>query len=144
MIVFPDNSVVWGLIQYRNPNSSTWNDLPCPAHGGLSYTISTIVDSGRDATGHVIGNVIGDDKYKLTITYPPLPDEVLRKVLNAFDNMKGGSFFNYIRFYDPSSGNRVTKYMYVGDRTFEPYQIDDVSTGIPAFWQNIKANLIEV
>ncbi len=130
-------------IRVRVRRSDSWIDLPTPAEEGVSYEIQTVVDDARNADGMMIGNPIGLDKIKLNIKYPPLTDDELHLIMSIFDRNQGGSFFVYVNFYDPRIQRRVTKYMYVGDRSFDPWIVPDVTTGIPNKWVNCQCNLIE-
>lgn len=124
--------------------NGTWHDLPVPAKDGLSYEIQTVVDAGRDATGTMIGNVVGTDKIKLNIKYPPLSDEDMRYIIGLFDKDGGGAYQVLANFYDPRRGYRVTKQMYVGDRSFKPYLVKSAADGVPYLWDDFECNLIEV
>lgn len=133
-----------GTIRVRKPNSSTWVDLPVPYHDGLSYEIETLVEDARDATGTFTGATVGYDKIKLNITYPPLDDDECRKVMSFFDRERGGVFKFYCNFYDPRVGARVTRFMYVGNRSFKPWIIEETTVGRPKKWIDVQANFIEV
>lgn len=131
-----------GHIQVKKTSNGVWVDLPVPKKDGVTYEIQTVVDDARDASGTFIGSTVGQDKIKLNISYPPLDDDELRKILSVFDRERGGKFRVYVRFYDPRVGARTTRYMYVGDRSFDPWKID--GNGKPVKWMNCKCNLIEV
>jgi hypothetical protein len=92
----------------------------------------------------MIGNLIGEDKMKLDITYPPLDSEQLGELLRLFDRQSGGSFINNVRFYDPRTNKRITKRMYVGERTYSPYIQPNPAVGTGALYDNITINLVEV
>jgi hypothetical protein len=137
-------AVKTGFVEIKAPGASTWKPTPLPSHGGLRYVISTAVDAGRDARGFLVGNVVGDDKMKLEITYPPLDAAQLGELLRMFDRSQGGSFINDVRFYDPRTNNRITKRMYVGDRGYSPYWAPYPGGGTGALYQDITINLVEV
>lgn len=117
--------------------------IPAPSYGSGGFTLSTLVDGGRNANGNFIGQVIGDDKLKIDVTFAELSPEELRRFLALFDRRVGGSFTNTFTVYDPALGRYRQALMYVGDRSGNPIMVND-STGLPKHFLNIKANLIEV
>ena len=52
------------------------------------------------------------------------------------------NFFVYVTFPDPVTNEFITIKMYCGDRTAEPYWIDE--DGHPTHYRNCKVNLIDV
>lgn len=46
--------------------------LPPPLLGSGNISISTLVDGGRNGNGNFIGQVVGDDKLKLEMSFPAL------------------------------------------------------------------------
>jgi hypothetical protein len=132
-----------GYIKIKKTLNGSWITLPTPKEDGVTYEIQTIVDDARNSAGNVIGNPVGTDKIKLNIEYPPLSDDELHQVMSIFDRDQNGSFFVYVNFYDPRIQQRVTRYMYVGDRSFQPWIIDNPQLGTPRKWINCQCNLIE-
>lgn len=133
-----------GLIRVKKTANGSWVDLPVPKYGGLKIEIQTNVNEARDATATFNGETIGQDKIKLNIDYPPLDDDEARKVLSFFDRERGGVFKCYVNFYDPRIGGRTTRYMYVGNRSLEPWKCPVANNGKPEKWLNLQCNLIEV
>lgn len=112
-------------------------DFPSPRRGAKP-TVSTIVNTGRNANATVVGQKIGRDQYKLDgLEWPWLPADIWSRMLTVLDN-----FFVYVTFWDPVSDGQRTIKMYPGDRTGEPYWIDP-DTGKPLFYLNCKVNLID-
>jgi hypothetical protein len=132
-----------GLFKVKRTQADAWHNLPVPAEGGVSYEIQTTVDNARNANNTMIGNPVGTDKLKINIKYPPLTDSELNSIMSLFDREQGGSFFVYVNYYDPRIQSRRTSYMYVGDRSFEPWIVPSVNTGVPKRWVNCQCNLIE-
>lgn len=117
--------------------------LPTPALDSGNITISTLVDGGRNQNGNFIGQVIGDDKLKIEMTFNVLyPDEMMT-LLRLFDRRYGGAFVNRFKVFDPRINDYAYYNMYVGDRSGFPYMVDK-ATGKPKFWRQVKANLIQV
>lgn len=111
-------------------------DFPMPRRG-VKPTVSTLVDAGRNANGTVVAQRLGRDQYKIDgLEWPWLPAATWGRMLSVLNN-----FFVYVTFPDPVTGNRITIKMYPGDRTAEPYWVDD--DGNPTFYLNCKVNLID-
>lgn len=112
-------------------------ELPPPKRG-VKPTVITIVDSARNANGTVVGQRVGRDQYKIdSLEWAWLTAEEWSRILKVMSN-----FFVYVTFHDPVSNNLKTVKMYCGDRTAEPYYIDD--SGKPTHYTNCKVNLIDV
>ncbi len=108
-----------------------------PPKRGVKPTVATMVDAGRNANGTVVGQKIGRDQYKIdTLEWPWLPAETWSAMLQVLD-----SFFVYVTFCDPVSNGPITIRMYPGDRTAEPYWVDDEDK--PTFYRHCKVNLID-
>lgn len=111
-------------------------ELPSPKRG-VSVIVTTVVDSGRDANGTVVGQRIGRDQYKIDgLEWPWLSAAQWERILKILSN-----FFVNVTFNDPVTNNRKTIKMYCGDRTGEPYWVD--KNGTPTFYRNCKVNLID-
>jgi hypothetical protein len=112
------------------------HSFPSPKRGAKP-TISTFVNSGRNASGVVVGQKIGRDQYKLdSMVWPWLPAETWGEILTVLDN-----FFVNVTFTDPVTGKKRTIKMYPGDRTAEPYYLD--KDGNPTFYYNCKVNFTD-
>lgn len=112
------------------------NPLPSPKRG-VTPTVTTLVNSGRNANGVVVAQKIGRDQYKIdNLEFPWLSASEWSRILKILDH-----FFVYVTFYDPVTNGRKTVRMYVGNRTAEPYWVD--SDGKPLFYRNCKFNLID-
>lgn len=111
-------------------------ELPPPKRG-VHPIVTTVVDAGRNANGTVVGQRIGRDQYKIDgLEWSWLSAAQWSKLLSLLNN-----FFVMVTFVDPVTGNRRTIKMYPGDRTAEPYWVDD--SGKPTFYRNCKFNLID-
>lgn len=110
--------------------------LPYPKRG-VTPTVSTLVNAGRNANGVVVAQKIGRDQYKIdNLEFPWLSAGEWSRILSILDH-----FFVDVTFYDPVSNGRKTVKMYTGDRTAEPYWVD--SNGKPTWYRNCKFNLID-
>lgn len=111
-------------------------DIPYPKRG-VQPVVTTIVNAGRNANGVVVGQRIGRDQYKLNnLEWPWLTAEEWGNILTLIS----GFYFN-VTFPDPVTGNAITVRMYCGDRSAEPYWVDE--NGNPTHYRNCKVNLID-
>lgn len=90
-------------------------DFPEPST--YSATTSTIVDSGRNVQGYVIGAVIRDDVARVDCTWNFITASDWADILAKFSPARGGSFYNNVTFYCQDTNSWVTREMYVGDRS---------------------------
>ncbi|HIR04223.1 MAG TPA: hypothetical protein IAD34_09205 [Candidatus Scatovicinus merdipullorum] len=112
-------------------------ELPPPKRG-VHPIVTTIVDSGRNANGAVVGQRVGRDQYKIDgLEWPLLTAAQWSRILSILSN-----FFVYVTFIDPVSNAPKTIKMYCGDRTGEPYWVDENEH--PIYYRNCKVNLIDV
>lgn len=111
-------------------------EMPTPKRG-LEPIVTTIVDAGRNANGAVVGQRIGRDMYKLNnLEWPWLTAEEWSRILSILSD-----FFVMVTFPDPVTNRLITLKMYCGDRTAEPYYLDD--SGMPTHYKDCKVNLID-
>ena len=111
-------------------------ELPPPKRG-VKPTVTTVVDSGRNANGAVVGQRIGRDQYKIDgLEWPWLSAEQWGQILTILNQ-----FFVYVTFPDPVTNAPKTLKMYCGDRTAEPYWVDE--NGNPTYYKDCKVNLID-
>ena len=110
--------------------------LPPPKRG-VTPTVTTVVNAGRNANGVVVAQKIGRDQYKIdSLEWPWLTAAQWAQILQLTNDF----FFN-VTFYDPVTNGQKTLRMYCGDRTAEPYWVDD--NGKPTHYRNCKVNLID-
>lgn len=116
------------------------NDVPLPIpKRGLSYTVTTTVDSSRNANAQVTGSKVGRDQLKLdNLEWAHLDATTWSRALKEFEKFKCR-----IRVFDPVSMTWITRYFYPGDRTFELWKADP-NTGQPLEYVNCKCNLIDM
>lgn len=93
--------------------------FPTPKRG-FKITVLTNVDSGVNALGAVVGQVIGRNQYKLdSMQWEGLDAAVWERMLEALE-----PFFIPVTFEDPQTRERRTITMYPGSRSGEPYWLD--------------------
>ena len=105
------------LSSFLNVNGYDW---PCPRRG-FSWTISTTVNSGRNASNAVIGQRVGRDLYKLdNMEWVGLTPKTRKMML---DSLK--PFYVPVTFEDMTNpGHAITITMYPGDRSGKPLFVD--------------------
>lgn len=114
------------------------NPYPTPKRG-LSFAVSTLVDSARNANGEVVGQKIGRDLQKLDgLEWGYLDAETWSSILKEFDK----AFYVTVSYPDMVNNVWTTRKMYPGDRTATPYRVDP-DTLFPTAYINCKVNLID-
>ena len=116
-------------------------DFPEPS--AYSGNTSTLVDSGRNVEGRMVGSVIRDDISKIEISWKYLTVEQWAAIQKCFRQSSGGKFINNVTFFDQSVGDWVTKQMYVNDRKANLFRRDPKTGGV-AGWVDVSLALIEV
>lgn len=112
-------------------------EFPAPQRG-LEFIVSTNVNSGRNANGEVIGQVVGRNQNKANnLVWPFLDAQTWAEMLQEFDD-----FFVIATIPDMVHNTWQTIKMYPGDRSAEPYWIDPV-TKLPTHYINCKVNIID-
>lgn len=114
-------------------------DFPDPS--AYSGNTSTLVDSGRNVEGKMVGSVIRDNVSKVEISWKYLTVEQWSKILKCFHGEE--NFTNNVTFFDQTAGGWVTKEMYVNDRKAGLFRRDP-KTGDVLGWTDCSLALIEV
>lgn len=114
-------------------------EIPTPSRG-LEVIISTAVNSGRNAENVVIGERVGRDTLKYNnLTWKWLTNAQWKKICGLFKN----SFFVVAKVWSPADGKFVKIKIYPGDRSGQPYWIDNDKKGEPIAWTDCKVNIID-
>lgn len=129
--------------EYPFTSLVTVNGFEFPEPSEYSGNTATLVDSGRNLEGKMIGAVIRDDVAKVTLKWKYLTVEEWANINACFKESAGGSFINEVTFFDQSAGDYVTKEMYVNDRTAGMWRRDP-QTGAILGWTSCALALIEV
>lgn len=85
-------------------------ELPEPS--SYNAITSTIVDSGRNVEGKVVGSVVRHDVAKIELSWKYLTAQQWANILSLFTN----SFYNDVRFMNQATNNYDVRTMYVSDR----------------------------
>lgn len=92
-----------------------------PAPSKYSATTSTIVDSGRNVQGYVVGAVIRSNVAKVEMSWNFISAADWAAILSLFNPSQGGAFYNNVTFFLQDTNSWVTREMYVSDRTADIY-----------------------
>ena len=114
-------------------------DFPEPST--YSGNTSTLVDSGRNVEGRMVGSVIRDDISKIEISWRYLTVEQWANIQKCFKGKD--KFVNNVTFFDQSAGGWVTKEMYVNDRKAGLFRRDPESGDVLG-WTDCSLSLIQV
>lgn len=112
-------------------------NLPEPST--YSATTSTIVDSARNVSGYVVGNVIRSDVAKVELTWRYLTAQQWANILSLFS----ASFYNDVRFYNQVTNSYDVRKMYVSDRTASIFRRNP-ETGEIMGYTSCALSLVEV
>ncbi|MBR4723481.1 MAG: hypothetical protein IK072_01945 [Clostridia bacterium] len=113
-------------------------ELPSPKRG-VKPTVATVVNEGRNANATIVGQKIGRDQFKIDeLEWPWLSASQWSTILK-----KLSKFVVDVTFTNPVTNKKITIEMYCGNRTAEPYYLDD-STAKPTYYRNCKVNLIDM
>lgn len=108
---------------------------PLSIASGLQ-TISTLVNSGRNANAKIVGQKIGRDQSKIELKWSYLDAGTWSQILTLFDN----NWINEVTYYDMQKNQKITRKMYVGDRKARPFKM---TNGNPSGWLECSINLID-
>lgn len=114
-----------------------------PEPSSYEGVTSTLVDSGRNLEGKVVGSVIRDDIGKVTMKWKYLTVAQWARINQMFKQSAGGKFINRVEFFDQTAGDWVTKEMYINDRKAGAWRRDP-ETGELLGWTDCSLSLIEV
>lgn len=111
--------------------------LPNPDKTSGKGTIATLVNSGRNANAVVTAQKIGRDQDKSELKWNYLDKDTWEEIVGFFDE---NFFFNFT-YYSPVARTKITRKCYVGDRTFNPFDVD--TNGDPTAYVDCSANIID-
>ncbi|MDO4333824.1 MAG: hypothetical protein Q4C58_14230 [Eubacteriales bacterium] len=112
-------------------------EFPYPARG-LDVVVTTPVDSARNTQAEVVGQRIGRDQYKINnLQWLMLSAEQWSFILKKFKT----GFGVPVTFPDPVENAWITLIMYPGDRSAQPYWIDE--NDMPTRYKDCKVNIID-
>lgn len=110
-----------------------------PEPSAYTATTSTIVDSGRNVQGRVVGAVIRHDVAKIELSWKYLTAYQWSQILSLFTN----SFYNEVTFLNQVTNQYTTRTMYVSDRNAGMWRRDP-QTGDVLGYTGASLSLVEV
>lgn len=117
-------------------------DFSFPEPSAYSAITSTVVDSGRNVQGYVIGAVVRDDIAKIECTWNYISAQDWANILAQFSPARGGSFYNNVTFFLQDTNSWVTREMYVSDRQAQVFLRN--KNGDIKGYQGATLSLVEV
>lgn len=121
------------------PALVTVNGVPLPEPSAYTAQTSTIVDSGRNVSGYVIGSVIRSNVAKVELSWKYLTANQWANAIGPFDQ----HFYCTVKFFDQSTASYTTRQMYVSDRKAGMWRRDPY-TGEVMGWVDCGFSLVEV
>jgi hypothetical protein len=112
-------------------------ELPEPS--SYNAITSTIVDSGRNVEGKVVGSVVRHDVAKIELSWKYLTAQQWANVLSLFTD----SFYNDVRFMNQATNHYDVRTMYVSDRNAGMWRRHP-ETGAIMGYTNCTLSLVEV
>ena len=112
-------------------------ELPEPS--SYNAITSTIVDSGRNVEGRVVGSVVRHDVAKIELSWKYLTAQQWANILSMFTD----SFYNDVRFMNQATNNYDVRTMYVSDRNAGMWRRHP-QTGEIMGYTNCSLSLVEV
>lgn len=121
------------------PALVTVNGVELPEPSSYEGTTSTIVDSGRNVQGKVVGAVVRNDVAKVTMSWNYLTAKQWATILSLFT----ANFYCSVRFYNQVTAGYTTRQMYVSDRTAGMWRRSPINGNVMG-WTGAKLSLVEV
>lgn len=121
------------------PALVTVNGVALPEPSSYEGTTSTIVDSGRNVQGKVVGSVVRHDVAKVTMSWNYLTAKQWATILSLFTT----NFYCSVRFYNQTTAGYTTRQMYVSDRTAGMWRRSPINGNVMG-WTGAKLSLVEV
>ena len=112
-------------------------ELPEPS--SYNAVTSTIVDSGRNVEGKVVGSVVRHDVAKIELSWKYLTAQQWAEILSLFTY----DFYNEVRFINQATNNYDVRTMYVSDRNAGMWRRHP-ETGEVMGYTNCSLSLVEV
>ena len=110
-----------------------------PEPSTYNATTSTIVDSGRNIQGRVVGAVVRHDVAKIELSWKYLTAQQWASILSLFTR----SFYNDVRFLNQATNTWQTRTMYVSDRNAAGWRRNP-QTGEMMGYTGCQLSLVEV
>ena len=127
------------------PRGSSGNYVDLPAPSSYKMTSSTLVNSGRNVNGYVVGDVKRSGVRSLEVSWNFLTQAQFTLIASFFDT----NFYFECKYFDTITGSYQVKDMYVSDRPSDTAQMQvslDSNGNITAIkgYVNTQLSIIEV
>ena len=126
------------LVTVIQKDANTENSYPLPNPTTYSGNTTTVVDSGKSVSGHLLGSMVRDDVAKISLSWNYLSVEDWAQINQLFKRQ----FINTVRFFDQTAGAWIERDMHISDRGAGMWRID--SDGKVLGWTGCSLQLTEV
>ena len=113
--------------------------VPWPEPSTYSANTATIVDSGRNVEGRVIGSVVRHDVAKIEVSWRYLTAQQWANIIGPFST----KFYVSVTFFNQATAEYTTRQMYVSDRSASMWRRHPTSGAVMG-WVDPKLSLVEV
>lgn len=103
------------------------------------FTTSRMVDSGRNATGTMVGRMVGRSLDKQEMSWDTISCRLWWAMNRWFE---AGHFTFYCHYFNHNLGRWETRLFYLSDVKVSPDLVDP-GTGEPAFYRDAAYNIID-
>lgn len=117
-------------------------NVKVPTPSTYNTTTATVVDSGRNVKGVVVGSVIREGVTSIDVTFNYITTKDWSNILKCFNSKLGGSFYRKVTFFNQETNQVDTRTFYVGDRTTDGLRYLDKKGNVVA-WLGAKLSLVE-
>ena len=117
----------------------TVDGMAWPEPSSYNATTSTLVDSGRNVQGRVIGAVVRNDVAKIELSWRYLTADQWAGVIGPFTS----KFYCTVTFFNQATASYTTRQMYISDRTAGMWRRHP-STGEVMGFVDCTVSLVEV
>lgn len=121
------------------PALITINGTAMPEPSSYEATTSTIVDSGRNVRGQVVGTVVRHDIAKVSVKWNYLTAAQWAAAISPFTQ----NFYCSVTFLNQTTNAYETRQMYVSDRTAGMWRRNP-NNGSVMGWTSCALSLVEV
>lgn len=121
------------------PALITVDGVAWPEPSTYDANTATIVDSGRNVQGRVIGAVVRHDVAKIEVSWRYLTAEQWSQVIRPFTE----KFYVTVTFFNQATADYTTREMYISDRSASMWRRHPATGAVMGF-VNCKLSLVEV
>lgn len=129
------------FMQIGTSSTNLTLEVPYPSIGQGVFLTSRMVDSGRNANGAVVGQMVGRSVDKQSMGWSAISCEKWWEI-NRF--LEDNGLFFYCRYFNHNTGEWKVRRFYAGDPQVEPRNLDP-ETQVPrdGVYYNATLNVID-